>query len=67
MFIRPQHTGLGLQETAQIFLKLMKRLGHNRFYVQGGDWGAGVATQMATLYPQQWVLSCLFRISLTRG
>nr|XP_027223680.1 juvenile hormone epoxide hydrolase 1-like [Penaeus vannamei]XP_027223681.1 juvenile hormone epoxide hydrolase 1-like [Penaeus vannamei] len=61
--------GLGLQETAQIFLKLMKRLGHSRFYVQGGDWGAGVATQLATLYPQhlRGVHLNMFRPQTTMG
>lgn len=44
--------GFGHLETAQIFLKLMKRLGYERFYVQGGDWGAYVLTAMATMYPQ---------------
>jgi len=36
---------------AQIFQKLMKRLGHEQYYVQGGDWGSVIATNMASLYP----------------
>ncbi|KAJ8985149.1 hypothetical protein NQ317_012801 [Molorchus minor] len=47
--VRP---GLGPIQTAVIFKNLMKRLGHNRFYVQGGDWGAGVATYMSTFFPE---------------
>lgn len=43
--------GMGHLETAQIFLKLMKRLGHEKFFVQGGDWGSLIVTDMATLYP----------------
>jgi len=46
------HPGLGTTETGKIFLKLMKRLGHNQFYAQGGDWGSVVTTNMATLYPK---------------
>ncbi|XP_068210087.1 juvenile hormone epoxide hydrolase 1-like isoform X2 [Palaemon carinicauda] len=43
--------GLGLLETSQIFLKLMKRLGYDKFYLQGGDWGALISNFMATMYP----------------
>ena len=31
----------------------MTRLGYDRFYVQGGDWGAGISQMMAKLYPRQ--------------
>nr|ALO17566.1 juvenile hormone epoxide hydrolase [Scylla paramamosain] len=44
--------GLGDLQTAQIFLKLMKRLGYEKFFVQGGDWGSLIVTDMATLYPE---------------
>ncbi|KOB67869.1 Epoxide hydrolase [Operophtera brumata] len=30
----------------------MHRLGHKKFYVQGGDWGAAVGSAMATLFPE---------------
>ncbi|XP_063601109.1 juvenile hormone epoxide hydrolase 1-like [Penaeus indicus] len=48
----PVREGLGVKETGQIFLKLMKRLGFEKFYLQGGDWGSGIATEMATYYPE---------------
>ncbi|CAB3221599.1 unnamed protein product [Arctia plantaginis] len=32
-------------------VNLMKRLGFNQFYVQGGDWGSIICSMMATLYP----------------
>ena len=35
---------------AGMFVKLMKRLGHDKYYVQGGDWGAYITTIMARLY-----------------
>ncbi|CAG6017578.1 unnamed protein product [Menidia menidia] len=36
---------------ARIFLKLMERLGFSQFYVQGGDWGSLVTTNMAQMKP----------------
>lgn len=44
--------GLGTVEMGQIFIKLMQRLGHNKFYAQGGDWGAIIVTNMAATNPQ---------------
>lgn len=44
--------GFSLLETAQMFLKLMKRLGYDQFYVQGGDWGSVISSNMATMYPK---------------
>ncbi|XP_027222530.2 epoxide hydrolase 1 [Penaeus vannamei] len=48
----PVREGLGTKETGQMFLKLMKRLGFEKFYLQGGDWGSAIATEMATYYPE---------------
>ena len=45
--------GMGAAHIAVIFKNLMKRIGFERFYVQGGDWGALIVTNMATLYPEQ--------------
>ena len=47
----PQLRGFGGPQTADIFRQLMARLGHERFYCQGGDWGSLVTTVLATLYP----------------
>ncbi|KAK5642977.1 hypothetical protein RI129_009144 [Pyrocoelia pectoralis] len=44
--------GLGPPQTAAIFKILMERLGFKKFYIQGGDWGAIIATYYATLYPE---------------
>uniref|UniRef100_A0A914RM44 Epoxide hydrolase n=1 Tax=Parascaris equorum TaxID=6256 RepID=A0A914RM44_PAREQ len=40
--------------TARIFRKLMLRLGHNKFLLQGGDWGSLVCTIFAHYYPQKY-------------
>ena len=45
----PGFTGL---QCAGVFVKLMKRLGHDKFYAQGGDWGALITTAMAKMYPR---------------
>lgn len=46
--VRP---GLGAVQIGVVMRQLMQRLGFQQFYVQGGDWGSVIATQMATLYP----------------
>ncbi|KAI8423871.1 hypothetical protein MSG28_012872 [Choristoneura fumiferana] len=44
-------TGLGTAQICVVMRNLMFRLGFKRFYVQGGDWGAGILTSMVTLFP----------------
>uniref|UniRef100_A0A673SUS2 Epoxide hydrolase n=1 Tax=Suricata suricatta TaxID=37032 RepID=A0A673SUS2_SURSU len=43
--------GLNAEVTARIFYKLMLRLGFQEFYIQGGDWGALICTNMAQMVP----------------
>ncbi|KAL2770723.1 epoxide hydrolase 1 isoform d precursor [Daubentonia madagascariensis] len=43
--------GFNSVATARIFYKLMLRLGFQEFYIQGGDWGALICTNMAQLAP----------------
>ena len=45
--------GLNQIHTARIFVKLMERLGHRKFYYQGGDLGAIVGKVLASLYPDR--------------
>ncbi|KAJ8877463.1 hypothetical protein PR048_021918 [Dryococelus australis] len=42
--------GLGTARTTVVIKNLMDRLGHDRFYVQGGDWGSFIASTMAAMY-----------------
>ncbi|XP_069705265.1 juvenile hormone epoxide hydrolase 1-like [Periplaneta americana] len=44
--------GLGTAQIAVIMKNLMQRLGFNKFYVQGGDWGSAIITNMAILFPE---------------
>lgn len=48
--VRP---GLSSANVAVIFKNLMQRLKFDKFYVQGGDWGAHIAANMATLFPEK--------------
>ncbi|KRT86650.1 hydrolase [Oryctes borbonicus] len=47
--VRP---GLGTAEIAVVMKNLMLRIGHDKFYVQGGDWGSIITATMATLFPE---------------
>jgi len=35
-----------------IMRNLMFRLGYEKFYIHGGDWGALIGSSMATLFPE---------------
>ncbi|CAG9568747.1 unnamed protein product [Danaus chrysippus] len=48
--VRP---GLGAAQIGVIMKNLMNRLGHKKFYIQGGDWGAIIADTMATLFQNE--------------
>jgi len=45
--------GFDVIDAARIFHKLMTRLGHDRYYVQGGDYGALISRFMGALYCRQ--------------
>ncbi|KFM82607.1 Epoxide hydrolase 1, partial [Stegodyphus mimosarum] len=46
----PTKKGFNSRAAARVFLTLMERLGHRKFYVQGGDWGSYIASLMARYY-----------------
>ncbi|CAL7939638.1 unnamed protein product [Xylocopa violacea] len=48
--IRP---GMSTSQMSVVFKNLMQRLGHEKFYVQGGDWGSLIATNMGVLFPEK--------------
>ncbi|KAM4591545.1 epoxide hydrolase 1 [Odontesthes bonariensis] len=47
----PHKKGFNSLAAARVFLKLMERLGFSHFYLQGGDWGSLVTTNMAQMKP----------------
>ncbi|KAF3842269.1 hypothetical protein F7725_024220 [Dissostichus mawsoni] len=44
--------GFNSLAAARIFLTLMERLGFSQFYLQGGDWGSLITTNMSQMKPQ---------------
>ncbi|XP_027204882.2 epoxide hydrolase 1-like [Dermatophagoides pteronyssinus] len=49
---RPHKPGFNIPAAARMFVKLMKRLGHEKFIVHGGDWGAAISLAISTIYPE---------------
>lgn len=47
--------GLNGFHIARIFVKLMKRLGHEKFIYHGGDWGAVIGRDMAAVFPEAMI------------
>ncbi|GFQ89859.1 epoxide hydrolase 1 [Trichonephila clavata] len=46
----PHRKGFHARAAARLFVTLMERIGHPKFYVQGGDWGSYIASLMARYY-----------------
>lgn len=49
----PARPGMGPAQMGQVFVELMQRLGHEKFYVQGGDWGAIITETIAKIFPDR--------------
>lgn len=47
--VRP---GMGTAQMSVVMRNLMKRLGFEKFYVQGGDWGSIIGGHLVTLFPE---------------
>ena len=55
-FSEPTRTrGWDVTRIARAFIELMARLGYTRYGVQGGDWGAQIATRIGALDPEHCV------------
>jgi epoxide hydrolase len=48
---KPTEPGWGLERIADAWAELMGRLGYERFFAQGGDWGAMITTTLALRHP----------------
>lgn len=44
-------SGFGVAEMAVVLRNLMIRLGYNKFFIQGGDWGSLLGSNIATMFP----------------
>ena len=45
---KPKRPGFGVEKIADTFSKLMQTLGYEKYFAQGGDWGAAVTTALGT-------------------
>jgi len=45
--------GFNAVEAGRLFDKLMQRLGFNKYYIQGGDWGTIICSGMAVMFPER--------------
>lgn len=51
----PGQRRYGIAEIADVFLRLMTRLGYDRFAAQGGDWGSLITARMAHVAPERLI------------
>lgn len=49
----PYAPGLSPRRIAALMLEMMAALGHERFLVQGGNWGSSIGTEMARQAPER--------------
>ncbi len=49
---KPKQSGWSVEKIARAWSQLMLRLGYQRYYAQGGDWGAVVTTAIALQDPE---------------
>ncbi|WP_422753565.1 epoxide hydrolase family protein [Micromonospora sp. WMMD708] len=50
---RPTGTGWNVAQVADAWVTLMGRLGYDRWFAQGGDWGAAVVEQITRTAPER--------------
>jgi pimeloyl-ACP methyl ester carboxylesterase len=50
---QPQNRGMNAGRVAGLWVKLMARLGYDRFGAHGGDWGSAVGTALGAGYPDR--------------
>jgi pimeloyl-ACP methyl ester carboxylesterase len=51
----PNRPGFGADKVAETNIELMRRLGYERYGVQGGDWGARISATVGKLVPHRVV------------
>ncbi len=49
---KPTRPGTGVERIADLWGKLMRQLGYDRYFAQGGDWGAIVTTHIGARDPE---------------
>ena len=48
---KPERTGWGVEKIGEAWVRLMQRLGYDRWVAQGGDWGSAVTTAIGAQAP----------------
>jgi pimeloyl-ACP methyl ester carboxylesterase len=48
---KPREVGCNIERVARLWNELMSKLGYQRYFAQGGDWGAIVTTALGALRP----------------
>ncbi len=48
---KPTATGIGVEAIARMWAQLMARLGYDRYFAQGGDWGSAVTSSIGRQDP----------------
>lgn len=48
---KPAESGWGVERIARAWAELMRRLGYNRYFAQGGDWGSAVTVSLGVQAP----------------
>src|SRR5258707_14020395 len=61
---KPTVTGWSVEKIAQAWIKLMDRLGYERWVGQGGDWGALVSTAIGRLADKAKLIGVHFNFAL---
>jgi pimeloyl-ACP methyl ester carboxylesterase len=56
----------GIADCAEALHGLMRSLGHERYYVAGGDWGASIAVRLAYAHPEAVQALHLYMMPLRR-
>lgn len=49
----PQKPGFDVMHAGRVLSKLMTRIGHEKFYYHGGDWGSIVGKAISVLFPER--------------
>lgn len=63
----PRKGGFTLWKVAEVLRKLMLRLGYERFFVQGGDWGSHISRILGLTYPENVLAVHTNMVSLFGG
>lgn len=63
----PAKAGFKYEQDAEAMHKVMIRLGYDKYYVQGGDWGSDVARTIGRRYPEHVQAVHINHVNLVRA